>query len=349
MTNDLNSALCPAQHHAHTGRLLLVTLLWLTASAGAQACNIPVFRYALERWNADEVEIVVFMDQRLTKEQSDYIEKLQQQSVTAGGPVNCRVAPVMVRDDETDSEQTLWHSLRQAGETVKLPFVVARSRSGRGRIMNHWKASLDQTIAQGPLQDSPARTEIVNRLLRGDAVVWLVLRPDTSTASKNAADSCTERLKQQCQLLPRQLQLPDGIGLPGSELYSDVPLLLQFSVLEIDGSDRREQYLIEQLTGFRQEEWQQGEALVVPVFGRGRVLEVIPASEVSPQLVKELAEFLCGACSCQVKEQNPGFDLLLSTAWTSRLFGEDAPPVSSDGEKQQSRPQLIPIPSGRRR
>ena len=150
MTNDLNPALCPAQHHAHTGRLLLVTLLWLTASAGAQACNIPVFRYALERWNADEVEIVVFMDQRLTKEQSDYIEKLQQQSVTAGGPVNCRVAPVMVRDDETDSEQTLWHSLRQAGETVKLPFVVARSRSGRGRIMNHWKASLDQTIAQGP-------------------------------------------------------------------------------------------------------------------------------------------------------------------------------------------------------
>ncbi len=36
--------------------------LWTMA---ATACNVPVFRYALERWEADHYEIVVFHRQRV--------------------------------------------------------------------------------------------------------------------------------------------------------------------------------------------------------------------------------------------------------------------------------------------
>jgi hypothetical protein len=67
-------------------------------------------------------------------------------------------------------------------------------------------------------------------------------------------------------------------------------------------------------------------------------------------LIRELTEFLCGACSCQVKEQNPGFDLLLTTDWNRALFGEDAegpPEEATNGSVQKRTPELIPIPPGR--
>ncbi len=55
--------------------------------------------------------------------------------------------------------------------------------------------------------------------------------------------------------------------------------------------------------------------VVVPVFGRGRALEVIPAADLTGSLIEDLTLYLSGPCSCQVKERNPGFDLLMATDW----------------------------------
>ncbi len=344
---------CRGHHSRLTGplpMLILAAALMLSFGNAAHGCNIPVFRYALERWNADQTEIIVFSSGVLTEEESRFTAQLQQKSVNAGGNSNCRVIPVVVNDGKAESEQQLWESLHQSQQQLSLPFVVVRSRTGRNRVVNHWNASLRETMQSATLNTSPARQEMVRRILEGDAIVWLVLKPETSAASTAAAATCSMMLREQCTVLSRKLELPDGIGLPGSELYSEVPLLLQFSVLEVSGKDPAERYLVEQLAGFQQQAWDQGQPLIVPVFGRGRVLEVIPAEDMSPQLMQELSGFLCGACSCQVKEQNPGFDLLLDTPWNSLLFGEETPPPPpADGQKQQSRPQLVPIPSGRRR
>ena len=79
---------------------------------------------------------------------------------------------------------------------------------------------------------------------------------------------------------------------------------------------------------------------------------MIPASQLNADLIHDLTEFLCGACSCQVKEQNPGFDLLLSTDWNAALFGEDSegpPPEAAAGNGQRKSPELVPIPSGKKR
>ena len=192
------------------------------------------------------------------------------------------------------------------------------------------------------------RSELTKRLQSGDAIVWLLLKSvdDGKTAAVR------ELLKQQCHELPNKVKLPEGIGLPGSELYSEVPLLLQFSVLEIDPGDPNEQFLVRQLTGFQADAATAGEPLIVPVFGRGRALEVIPAPQLDADLSHDLTEFLCGACSCQVKEQSPGFDLLLSTDWNDALFGDDSegpPPEAASGNGQRKVPELVPIPSGKKR
>jgi hypothetical protein len=62
-----------------------------------------------------------------------------------------------------------------------------------------------------------------------------------------------------------------------------------------------------------------GEPLLAPIFGRGRVLGAWPASEMGDEQIEEATLFLLGACSCQVKSQNPGWDLLLAVEWDREL------------------------------
>jgi hypothetical protein len=54
------------------------------------------------------------------------------------------------------------------------------------------------------------------------------------------------------------------------------------------------------------------------VFGRGRVLYALAGRGINADNIREACEFLVGPCSCQVKEMNPGVDLLMDVAW-SRL------------------------------
>jgi hypothetical protein len=150
--------------------------------------------------------------------------------------------------------------------------------------------------------------------------------------------------------LQKKITLPEGIGLPGSELHSEVPLLVQFSLLELDPTDKREQFLVRLLTGFEPEAVSDGEPLLIPVFGRGRALEVIPARDIDDHLIEDVTLFLMGACSCQVKEQNPGFDLLMTVDWDKQLFGEDGhrPPPAKTVKDRKESPELLTIPPGRR-
>ena len=87
---------------------------------------------------------------------------------------------------------------------------------------------------------------------------------------------------------------------------------------------------------------------VAPVFGRGRAATVLPARTVTGDAVAEFTAFLCGACSCQVKQLNPGFDLLLPVDWDQVLFGEGLAALPAAAEPVAPRqPELVPIPAGR--
>ncbi len=330
-------------------RHLLALLLF---SSTAAACNIPVFRYALERWTADPVEVLVFHRGPLAAAHREQIQAWQTLAADRS-QANLQVVlhDVATFDSvsqaaEPSSGRDVWQGLPEASRNT-LPCVVARSRHGRGQIINHWISPLDEATRR--LTDSPVRSELIRRLQKGHAVVWLLVRPPEADQKKLAATRTL--LEDQCRKLPDVLELPEGIGLPGSELFSEIPLLLKFSVLEVDAADPQEAWLVRQLSGVQPDAWNAGETLAVPVFGRGRALEVIPSSQLTSDLVHDLTQFLCSACSCQVKEQNPGFDLLLHTDWNRVLFGEDGqlpPPPEPGTRSQNATPNLLPIPPGRK-
>ncbi len=323
-------------------RLLFLTLV-MGLSLDASACNIPVFRYALERWQTDSYEIVVFYDE-LTPEQESFVAELEALSIENGGPANAIV--IRSKTNGTSSATEFNSELRKTlsqSPGFKMPFIVVRSQAGQGRAIQAWQGTLDQAQKIG-LLDSPVRKELVRRIQNGHSVVWLLLKSKDAQRSSEM----TDLMKAQCDELATKIKLPEGIGLPGSELHSEVPLLVKFSYLEIDRNDPREQFLVNLFSGVHSESTGNEGPLIVPVFGRGRALEVIPASDVNPSLMEDLTLFMSGACSCQVKERNPGFDLLVSTHWNRELFGENGlipPPAKTVADRA---PTLLPIPPGRK-
>ena len=318
----------------------------LALQAVCAACNIPVFRYALERWRPDNGQIVVFTKSRLTEKQTAKIRAIEGHSSSNGGLANVKVLRHEVGKDQDEDLDALWQRMSSA-DNVRLPYVVVRSRVAKNKLVNSWRGPLNDFSAPSVLS-SPARSEISKRLLTGGSAVWLVIRSSDKAQNKAVESVLESALKK----LSAEVPLPEGIGLPGSELLSEVPLLMKFSVLTIDPEDAKERHLVDFVHALYPDAVKKKEPLVIPVFGRGRALEVIPASQINLQLVEDLTLFLCGACSCQVKEMNPGFDLLMSTDWKTELFGEDAdePTIDrADSEESDGLPVLIPIPSGRKK
>lgn len=318
--------------HVRAVALGCLFLLFDCFASSASACNIPVFRYAFERWQSDDYEVIVYHDETAGDVDSRFRSKIE----TAG--VN---AKLVLRDFAQMSPPHRALMKSEAGRSIQSHprFIVQGPRRDSAAFHVPVKeGSIDHVL------DSPARKELSRRLLSGHAIVWLLVR--SSDESNN--EQARQRLIRSIESVAGKIELPEGIGLPGSELHSEVPLLLRFSVLEIDPDNPDESFLGEMFFGYDRDD---KEPLVLPVFGRGRALEVIPAGQLTESLIESLTVYLCGACSCQAKERNPGFDLLIATDWERELFGDQPPPRDEPLHAQRRQgnqpPSLLEIPPGK--
>ncbi len=165
------------------------------------------------------------------------------------------------------------------------------------------------------LVDSPVRRELIQRLASGQSLVWLFV------ASGNESADATARMTLESELrtLTSKLELPKLTDDPEDAIKGGPPLRIEFSILELAINDQREWALREVLLGSEPDLRALNEPMAFPVFGCGRALWPLVGAGISAENVRESAVFATGACSCQVKEQNPGFDLLLSGKWEELL------------------------------
>ena len=61
------------------------------------------------------------------------------------------------------------------------------------------------------------------------------------------------------------------------------------------------------------------EPIAFAVFGRGRAMPALVGKGINNAMIDDACTFLSGPCSCQVKRQNPGFDILTSVNWDELL------------------------------
>jgi hypothetical protein len=154
-------------------------------------------------------------------------------------------------------------------------------------------------------------------------VVWIVVESGNAELDAPFISALQKRL----HYLQQVVRIPEADPTDLSSKPGPGPALeLKYSVLQVphpttDGklSSGDETLFVRMLAGAKSGLAESSGPWVAAVFGRGRVLGAWPAVGFGDEQVEEIALFLAGACSCQVKRQNPGWDLLLHVDWEEEL------------------------------
>jgi hypothetical protein len=295
-------------------------LILALLATSAFACSVPVFRYALEHWAADGYQVEIAHRGPLSEGDRALVAKLKGSSFT-----NIAVKEVQ----STESSPRV---------VVKLPASIPAAREV-------WSAPLNAATVDAVL-DSPMRQEIATKLGDGDSGVWVMLE----SGDKAKDDATAKVLAEELENLASTLALPqldDQDIKNGLVSVPDEGLRLSFEVLRLSRDNAAEQLLVHTLLATEPDlKDLRGEPMVFPVFGRGRVLYALVGRGINANNLATAAKFLIGSCSCQIKEQNPGMDLLMTADWktllkTDKLLDEHLPTLE---EIKNMKPILVPIP-----
>lgn len=282
---------------------VLVTAMFCTLAASA--CNVPVFRYALERWEADPYEIVVFHREPLSTTQEALLAGMEKAG--RDGLANLTVNRVDLAGEVPPPLRLVW----DAQKNPTSPWMVVRYPQPLGIETPAWAGGLSvESVAT--LLDSPARRDIAQKLLSGDAVVWLLLE----SGDQKQDDQAERLIEAETGKLQQTLKLPEPSPLD-PPMNANLPLKIAFSTVRVGRSDPAERVLVNLLLNWNPKLVTAKEAMLFPIFGRGRVIPPAIGPEIRAEAMSEMAEFLTGPCSCQIKEMNPGYDLLLTANWSS--------------------------------
>ena len=288
----------------------------LLYSTSVTACNVPVFRYALERWPADNYEVVVFHRGPLTSEDRSIVEWLEKSSVKHIPYSNYTLQTVDVASDDSNKLLRLWENL----DTDELPCLVLRYPVSTGIRHSIWHGRLSHETAR-VLVDSPARREIAEKILDDDSAVWILLESGNRANNNAAADMLEAQLKK----MEETLRLPEPIFGTMYTTGSDtqIPEIeISFSIIRLSPDDPAESHFINILMNSEPDLFDYTSSpIAFPVYGRGRVLFSLVGDGINERNIHEACAFITGACSCEVKAINPGFDLLMMVDWEAGIKG----------------------------
>lgn len=302
------------------GALTLTLALGLSASAGL-ACSVPVFRYALERWHPSPYELVVFHRGPLDPATEALRQRLDP-FATNPIPANVRLHTVDLEARPPADRLALW----EQHPSPTLPAAVLRYPRGAPAQGTLWAGPLNETNLLR-LLDSPFRQRLVQRLARGDTAAWVLLESGDTRQDDAAARLLQARLDH----LQKTLQIAKLEPSDIANRVMSIPeheLKVAFSFLRLPRADPAEALFVRMLLGTEEDLANFKDPVAFPIYGRGRALFALIGEGINAETIDEAGEFLVGPCSCVVKEENPGLDLLLTADWDAlvRVSVTDEPP-----------------------
>ena len=315
------------------------------AATPARACTTPVFRYALERWEPDLFELFFFHRGELSAEQQAVLKQLQDALAGEKAPLNATLRVVDLAGDLSPREQAIWEAQKDAAP----PWIVLLFPDRVGLDIAAWSAPAGSQAVRR-LVDSPARREVVRRIAAGESAVWVFL--ESGDAGRDA--QALKVLQTELADLQKELKLPaqaptawDGFQVPvGPQLK------VAFSVVRLGRRDPAEEAFVSTLVRTEEDLATRyaSQPMAFPIFGRGRCLWALVGKGIAPEHVADSCKLLVGMCSCEVKEQNPGVDLLIAADWLAAFDGAAAqgPPVPPNLIVQATAPAAsAPAPAPR--
>lgn len=287
----------------------LATLIIAICTSGACACTIPVFRFALDRWEADKFHLVMPAAVSQTPEVQDLLRPLR-----ANGKANL--------DFSTSKDP------------AQQDTILRYSRESEKQV---WSGKLDAATL-GAVLDSPARKKLVQQLLAGDSVIW-VIADSGSRVDVLEVERIEKRLKFLEQVASLPIQDPND---PDSQLGPGPPLRLKFSTLRLRRDDPAEQLLLRMIAGPQGAFDPTRTSFAGAVFGRGRVLGAWPLDILDDASLEDACMFLVGRCGCRLKNESPGWDILLNLDWEKALPAAATSAAQPAESEAASPPTIIP-------
>jgi hypothetical protein len=297
----------------------------------AFGCDTPVYRYAMYRWMPSPYELYYFHDGQPDPEGEKVKAAVESFVGNTRPTANLVFLPVDVRKDREITDvppdvKDAWGK-RSPQQT---PWYLISSPVG----MHMFGGTITENDVAN-LIDSPLRQEICKLLEQGQAGVYILLTGNDAQANELAEKEIRGVLddvaagKIALDAAPRASASEDAPKRPATE----------FGFLKRARNDDAEKWLLDCLLAVEPDLRGSTEPLVFLVYGRGRALFSCMGKGIHRDNLIQDVEFISGACSCTVKEQNPGVDLLIRCDWDavaeslSQKFGtEEGSPYRLGGD-----------------
>lgn len=326
-------------------RFVGMTVLLAGWAGFALACDTPVYRYAMYRWEAAPYEVYYFHDQPLDEQAEQVKKAIETASQSKDKPANAFFISVPLGEDPEMKRippdvRKAW----QAREDRTVPTYWVVTPHG-------WKVH-EGTLDHATLETmwaSPVRTEIAKQLGEGKVGV-LVLVEGADAAENDRAEKVAKDLMAEMAAGKIELYLPPSMAVMDED---DAGAQLELGLVKTARTDPAEKWFIELLMSMEddlKDDEFANQPMIFAVFGRGRALPPFIGKGISRDNLLECVYFLTGACSCTVRDQNPGMDLLFAENWwgvAEKLASTYGP--EEGNETQLGAAQLFPhlmIPGG---
>lgn len=301
---------------------LVVCATVVTALGRSHACDTPVYRYAMYRWTPTPYEVYFFHEdffeeRKYSEAETRLLRSLESAAEDSETPANVVSIPVNVFADPglrsvPPDVRKLWNA--QSDRSLPRYLVV----SPQGALV-HAGSLTDQNVPL--LVDSPVRARLNSLLSEGKSGVFILLNGSDERANARAQETLNNLERDVAEGKIDLYKAPQGevVGAPDAEPDAPKPAH-SIGIVSLNRTDPKEKWLVDMLlsveSDLRDEEFE-AQPMIFVAYGRGRALPPYIGKGISKDNLLEVLAFITGACSCTVKEQNPGIDLLTSYDWES--------------------------------
>ncbi len=340
--------------------------LLLIGSLASLWCDTPVYRYAMYRWPASPYELYAFQDENDSDSQAvaDSLRAIVGRvRDDADHPANLEFVQLNVNEPDIwrnypPEVQKAWST--KPADTPASQWQVLLSPQGivvkQGQIAAETLEAACESEARRKLSEelAAAKAGVLVVLLPGESPAPAPQETEPATTEPSPAAAALQAARDVVQqvadgkaglYVPPSPSLGAAPGEPPTEAPSEAPQR-ETGMVVVYREDPSERWLVDCLLAVESdlaESQFKDQPMVFIAYGRGRVLPPYVGKGVTAENLLQDVQFITGACSCTVKDQNPGVDLLIRYDWETAsqlmadLFG------SEEGNESQIQVQdLIP-------
>lgn len=255
---------------------LAVTLIFFPAIDSILACSVSVSEYVMQNHYPDMNELIYFYK---SDKVDEAVVKKHENLKELFEDVNVNIRHINTKKITSKRLKYLYDSIEKKQE----PFYALFNGNYFHRVFTPDEKFKD-------LADSPLRKKIEKELKKRPLYTLLILKTGNSKKDRKAVKVVKKFLKE-------------------NEFEPEI------KYFELSKDDPKEQFLVKQLLKVETDLENLKEPMVFGIYGKLRALEPLVGEGISEDNFQYLTDFLASDCSCLIKGQLPGVDLIHTYNW----------------------------------